>query len=129
MKNKTIRQVVNFDIPPHEVYELLMESKKHSQLTGSHANISRKVGGKFTAYDGYIDGVNLEIIEDKKIVQKWRGSDWPQGHYSIATFELKKSNSGTKLIFTQTDVPEEQYEPISQGWFEHYWNKIKKSMS
>lgn len=89
MKTKTIRQIVVFKASPHDVYEALMDSKKHSKFTGAKAIISREVGGKINAYDGYIEGVNVELVPDKKIVQKWRGSDWPEGHYSTATFELE----------------------------------------
>ena len=126
MKDITIKQSVTFKATPHEIYQMLMDSKKHAEFTESSASISRKVGGKISAYEGYIDGVNLELISDKKIVQKWRGSDWLDGHYSIATFELKKVNGGTKLMFTQTNVPEENYTSIRDGWIEHYWNKMKK---
>ena len=128
MQTRTIRQTATFKASPHEVYEVLMDSRKHSVFTGSKASISRKVGGKFTAYDGYIEGVNLELVTDEKIVQSWRGSDWAEGHYSKATFSLKKIERGTKLTFTQTEVPEEQYEPISQGWRDYYWNPMKEML-
>ena len=126
MKTKTIKQIVNFNTTPHEVYEALMDSKKHTEFTVASAKISRKVGGKFTAYDGYIEGTNLELALGKKIVQKWRGSDWPKRHYSVATFLLQKIKTGTKLKFVQTGVPDEQYKPISHGWHEHYWDKMKR---
>ena len=61
-------------------------------------------------------------------MQKWRASDWREGHYSTATFELQSTDDGTKLKFTQTDVPEEQYKDISGGWIEHYWDKMKKML-
>jgi hypothetical protein len=70
MKTKTIRQQVTFkDTTPHELYEWLMDSKKHSQFTGQKAVINRKVGGKFKAGDGWIEGMNLELIQDKLILQ------------------------------------------------------------
>jgi activator of HSP90 ATPase len=128
VKTKTIRQSATFRGTPHEVYEALMDSRKHSKFTGSKASISRRIGGKFTAYDGYIEGFNLELVPDEKIVQSWRGSDWPEGHYSKATFALKKVEGGTRLVFTQTNVPEEQYEPISQGWRDYYWRPMKEML-
>ena len=82
--SKNIRQTATFKASPHEVYEALMDAKKHSDFTGEDAKISRKVGGKFTIYGGEIDGTNLELVPDKKIVQSWRYSDWPEGHYSTA---------------------------------------------
>ncbi len=128
MKTRTIKQSATFKASPHEVYEALVDSRTHSVFTGSKASISRKIGGKFTAYDGYIEGVNLELVPDQKIVQSWRGSDWPEGHYSKATFSLKKVEGGTRLTFTQTDVPTEQYDPISQGWRDYYWKPMKEML-
>ena len=125
---KVIRQKVIFKASPHEIYEMLMDSKKHAEFTGDDAEISRKVGGKITAYGGYIEGENLELAKDRKIVQKWRGSDWLEGHYSTAAFELKPVEGGTQLIFVQTNVPDGQYEAISKGWTEHYWDKMKKAL-
>ena len=128
MKTKTIKQSVNFKATPHEVYEALMDSKKHSKFTSSRASISRNIGGKFIAYDGYISGTNLELVPDKKIVQSWTCTDWSEGHFSKATFLLKKIAKGTKLVFTQTGVPEEFYEEISNGWHEHYWEHMKRML-
>jgi activator of HSP90 ATPase len=129
MKTKTIKQTVTFNASPHEVYEMLMDSEKHSEFTEAAARISRKVGGRFSTYDDYSTGTNIELVQDRKIVQKWRGSDWPERHYSVATFDLQGSGGKTKLVFTQTDVPEDQYEAISQGWKEFYWEKMKKMIS
>lgn len=126
MKTKTIRQSATIKAPPSDVYDALMDSRKHSKFTGGKASISRKIGGKFTAYDGYIEGVNLELVLNEKIVQSWRGSDWPEGHYSRATFALKKVPGGTQLSFTQSGVPEEFYEDISQGWRDYYWKPMKE---
>ncbi len=128
MKTKTIHQSVTFKDSPHEVYEALMDSEKHSEFTGSEAKISRAVGGKFTVYGGEIEGVNLYLVSDQKIVQSWRYSDWQEGHYSKATFLLKKVDGGTNLNFTQTDVPEEHYEDISQGWHDYYWGPMKEML-
>ncbi len=128
MKTKTIHQSVTFKASPHEVYEALMDSEKHSKFTESEAKISRAVGGKFTVYGGEIEGVNLYLVSDQKIVQSWRYSDWQEGHYSKATFLLKKVDGGTSLIFTQTDVPEEHYDDISQGWHDYYWGPMKEML-
>jgi activator of HSP90 ATPase len=126
MKTKTIKQKVRFQATPHEVYEALMDSERHSEFTGSKAEISREVGGRFSAYDGWIEGKNLVLEPDKKIVQTWRGEDWPAGFYSTATFELSGVEAGTELLFTQTGVPVEHFSDIDKGWVEHYWTPMKK---
>lgn len=105
-----------------------MDSKKHAKFTGDRAEISRRVGGKISAFDGYIQGTNIELVPDEKIAQKWRSSDWPEGHWSTVRFEFKRVPNGTRLVFTQTDVPEDDYEAKSEGWVEHYWDKMKKEL-
>jgi activator of HSP90 ATPase len=126
---RTIRQSVTVGTSPAKVYEILMDSKKHARLTGSAASISRKVGGRFTSFEGYADGVNLELQPGKKIVQSWRASDWPGNHYSKATFALKKVKGGTRLTFTQTGVPNSQYASIKQGWIDYYWTRLRERFS
>jgi activator of HSP90 ATPase len=127
---KTIEQSVTFNASPHDVYEALMDSEKHSRFSGAKASISREVGGSFTAYDGALSGTILELVPDVKIVQTWRGSDdgWVPGHYSTATFSLEAVNSGTRLTFVQTGVPEQSFEQISQGWHTYYWPKMKQML-
>ena len=128
MQTKNIRQTAVFRASPHLVYEALMDAKLHAQFTGGKAVISRKVGGKFSVFDGYAEGVNLELVPDVKIVQSWRAGDWPAGHYSRAAFSLQKIEGGTKLTFSQIGVPEEQYEDVKQGWRDYYWTPMKEML-
>ena len=128
MKTKNIRQSVSFKAVPHRVYELLMDSRKHTRFTGAPARISRRPGGKFTAFDSYISGVNIELVPDKRIVQAWRGTDWPDGHYSLVFFSLDKVREGTRLTFIQIGVPEKELKGISAGWREFYWKPMKKML-
>lgn len=130
VKTKTIRQKAEFNATPHEVFEALMDSKKHAQFTGGKATISRKVGGKFSAFDGYAQGVNLEIVAGKKIVQTWRANEegWPQEHYSKVFFVFKKTAKGTLLEFTHEGVPEAVSQSIAQGWKDYYWSPMKKML-
>jgi activator of HSP90 ATPase len=128
METRNIKQSVTIKASPHDVYEALMDSKKHAKFTGGKASISRVVGGKFNAFDDYCEGVNLELVPDKKIVQSWRANDWLEGHYSKATFAFKATQGGTNLTFTQTGVPEDQYDAVSQGWREYYWAPMKEML-
>ena len=125
---KSIRQSVTINASPKAVYDALVDSEKHSLFSGSKASISRRVGGTFTAYDGYAEGVNLELVPGRKIVQSWRASDWPDGHYSKATFAISKVKDGAKLTFTQTGIPDRQYESIKEGWIDFYWKPLKEML-
>jgi activator of HSP90 ATPase len=126
METKAIRQTVILSASPHDVYEALMDSNKHAAFTGGRASISREAGGKFSTFDGYAEGVNLELAPDRKIVQTWRAEDWPEGHYSRITISLSAVKGGTRLNFYQTGVPVENFKDIFQGWQDYYWEPMKE---
>src|SRR5215467_10639465 len=111
----TIRQTVIFNAPPQDVYEVIMDSKKHESLSGEKADISREVGGAFKAWGDHISGFNLVLQPGRKIVQAWRARDWWADHYSIATFELRQMEVGTELRFTQIGVPPHRFDGHSRG--------------
>ena len=125
LKTRTVKQSVLLPSSPQEIFALLMESRKHSRFTGSTAVIDARPGGKFSAYDGYIEGTNLEIEPGKKIVQRWRGRDWPAGHYSTVTFLFKKAAASTRVEFTHQGIPAAEFEGIKQGWNDFYWKRMK----
>lgn len=120
-----LKQTATFKASPHAVYEILMDEKQHATLTGGKAQISREVGGDISMYDDDIQGKNMQLIPDKKIVQSWRYRDWPIGHYSTVTFILEPSVEGTHLIFTQEDIPDFKFDEIKQGWKDYYWKPMK----
>jgi activator of HSP90 ATPase len=125
---KTIIQAVKINAPAHDVYEAFMDSRKHAEFTGGTARISRKVGGSFSVFDKYASGKNLELTQDKRIVQSWRAEDWPEGKLSKITITLKEARGVTTLGFKQTGVPDPFYRDISQGWKGYYWKPLKKML-
>lgn len=122
---KKIKQQVNFSCKPSELFNIILDSKLHTKVTGAKASVSKKVGGKFTAYDGYCYGKNLKITANKLIVQSWRATDWPEKHFSTLSFEFQKTDTGTKMIFSQENIPDDQFESIKKGWVDFYFNPIK----
>lgn len=126
MKTKTLRQTVAFKASPREVYEMLMDSKKHARLSGEPAKISRKVGGAFTAWDKHISGFNLALKPGRKIVQAWRATGWWPDHYSIAIFDIEKAKGGARLRFTQIGIPPHRYSGHYRGWIEAYWTPMNE---
>jgi activator of HSP90 ATPase len=130
MKTKSIRQSATIpNAKPSDIYDALMTSKGHSKFTGAPAKIDNKVNAKFTAYGGYVEGKNLELIKNKKIVQHWRGREWEKGHFSKITYNLKSVKGGTRISFYQSGIPEKEAKHIKKGWIEHYWMPLKKMFS
>ncbi|HYM40456.1 MAG TPA: SRPBCC domain-containing protein [Thermoplasmata archaeon] len=122
----TIRQTVTFDATPHAVFEALLDPKKHAAFTGAKASISRKVGGKMSAWDGYIEGKNLRIEKDKVIVQSWRTTEFEEGDPdSQVMFRFSRKGKGTRLSFVHSKVPDRLAESFRQGWIDNYWVPLK----
>ena len=126
MKNETIRQKITVNAKPIEVYDAFVDAKKHSAFTGSKATGEGRVGAKFTAWDGYISGKNMELEKGRKIVQEWITTDWPEG-YPPSRLELnfKKTEGGTEISLVQSEVPKEQAEELKKGWTDYYWEPLK----
>jgi activator of HSP90 ATPase len=125
-----IRQTITFDAKPPVIYSMLMDSRKHAAFTGAPAKIGKRAGDRVSAHGGYIAAYQVELVKNKRIVQAWRGADWPKGAWSIATFEFKTARGGrTKLTFTQHGVPPKLVEHFKQGWYESYWDAIKAMLA
>jgi activator of HSP90 ATPase len=121
-----IHQEVTFDAPPARIYQAFMDSKEHSAFTGAPAQIEGKEGGTFSVYGGHVIGRNLELVPDRRIVQAWRSTDWPEGWYSMLRVELSASGGKTRLVLDHDAVPEEQHERVNGGWKMMYFDPLKK---
>lgn len=121
-----IKQTVTFNARPGVVFEALMSSKKFSQFTGAPAKIGAAAGRPFTAFGGYVIGINLDVTKNKSIVQAWRVKNWPKGVWSVASFQLAAAKGGkTKLSFSHTGVPASSVKGITAGWKGSYWTPLK----
>jgi len=124
---KTIKQKVTFRAPPEEIYDLLTESKKYAAVTGKKAAIGKTAGAKFSVYGGQASGIIVELVRNKRIVQAWRGHSFPDGIFSMATFNLRKTlRGGTELVLVHRGVPKEMIPFIEKSWRKYNWEPIKK---
>jgi activator of HSP90 ATPase len=98
-------------------------------LPDKPAEISREAGGAFALYGGFITGRHIELVPDVRVVQAWRAGDWPPGVYSIASFELVKQGSGSKIVFDHTGFPKGKAESLALGWKTHYWEPLAKVLA
>jgi activator of HSP90 ATPase len=107
-----------------------VDPKKHAAFTGSGATGTQKVGGTFTAGDGYIKGKYVELEPGKRIKHEWTTTEWPAGYPpSIVEITLKPKGTGTELTMVHSKVPAEQKEYYAKGWKEYYWEPLRKCFS
>jgi activator of HSP90 ATPase len=112
---------------PKQVYEAYVDPKIHSEFTDSKVTGKPVIGGKFTAWDGYISGKFLELEEGKKVVQEWSSTDFPEGaspsRLELTFFAVPK---GTEIVMVHSNVPKDQEAETAEGWIEFYWEPLKE---
>lgn len=103
--------------PPEEVYIALTNPATIRLWTGEVAEMSTEPGTEFSLWDGSIVGRNLEFEEGKKIVQQWY---FDQDEPSIVTLKLHEHKQGTSLEIRHTNIPDEEYDDVVEGWNNTY---------
>ncbi|MBI9067533.1 MAG: SRPBCC domain-containing protein [Salinivirgaceae bacterium] len=88
------------------------------------AKMDAKEGTEFELWDGDICGKNLKVIENKELVQEWYFDDLAEP--SIVTIKLHPEKTGTSVELNHTNIPEDAYENINEGWREYYIGAIKR---
>lgn len=112
-----------------EIYSAWLSSEGHTNMTGGEATTSAKAGDDFTAWDGYIEGKNIELKPYNRIVQSWRTSQF-EAHEEDSQIEilLNEVDGQTELTLIHTNVPESG-EHYKQGWENHYFQPMKDYFS
>jgi activator of HSP90 ATPase len=95
-------------------------------MTGSAAKVVSRVGGKFSAWDGYITGKTLELTVNSRIVQSWRTSEFAETDPdSRIEIRLAPTKTGTRLTLTHSGIPEGQAASYRSGWEEWYFSPMR----
>jgi activator of HSP90 ATPase len=106
---------------PERLYNAWLDSGEHSHFTGGKAEIDARPGGAFTAWDGYIQGVTLELEPFKRIVQSWRTTDFPDDcPDSRLEVVFRQVKNGTEMQLIHTGLPDGQAKSYEDGWCDYY---------
>jgi activator of HSP90 ATPase len=124
-----IQQTVRFRTTPHALFEMYLDSKKHSKSTGMTARVSRKLGGRFRAFAGKLEGKNLLIVHDRQIVQLWRATHWKKEDWSILILTFSKVTGGAQIDLVHVGVPAYDQKGVRKGWPKFYWRPWKKFLA
>jgi activator of HSP90 ATPase len=110
------------DVSAEQIYRSWLNSKAHSSFTGSPAQIDGRIGGMFTAWDGYISGRTLEMEPYRRILQAWRTTEFPEDSPdSRLEIIIEEAKGGTKITLRHTEIPAGQGDNYREGWEEYYF--------
>lgn len=111
---------------PDRVYATWLSSDGHSAMTGGKAEVNAVVGQPFTAWDGYIEGKNVALEPNRRIVQTWRTTEFPSASPdSKVEVLLEPVGAGTRVTIRHSDLPEDQGPDYESGWLVHYFSPMK----
>lgn len=124
-----IQQSVEFEkATPEELFDILMDSQKHSEIIKAKVRISRREGDSFSAFNGMVTGKNLAIVPNKMTVQSWRGNVWKEDDLDSTVIMIFTSTKrGAKIDLIHANVPD-QFVRVEK-WKELYWEPMKAYLS
>lgn len=122
MKMKTFKKSFKINAEPSDVYSALTNPYTIELWTGYPAVMSTEPGSEFSLWEGDITGKNIEFIQDKKVVQEWDFGDTPEK--SVVTITIQKDREESMVTVEHTNIPDEDFEEIAEGWREYYFGAI-----
>lgn len=115
---KDLKKYFIIPAPPEEVYLALTVQTTIELWTGDAAVMTAEPDTEFSMWDESINGKNLEFEPNKKIVQQWYFGE--QEEPSIVTIKLHPHEEGTSMEVRHTNIPDSDFEDISDGWTNSY---------
>jgi uncharacterized protein YndB with AHSA1/START domain len=108
---------------PEDIYSAITNPLTIQLWTGEDAEMSTEPGSEFSMWEGSISGKNLEFETNKKVVQQWYFGD--QETPSIVTIKLHPHKQGTSVELRHTNIPDEAFDDIVEGWNENYFGALE----
>ena len=110
---------------PEDIYNALTNPFSIELWSGYPAVLKLEKNSEFSLWEGDITGKILEFEKDTKLVQEWFFGENELS--SIVTINIfpKKSNK-TYVVLSHTNIPDEDYDNIVEGWTDFYLGAIKK---
>src|SRR5262245_12979931 len=126
MAKDQIRLTRVFPVDAQRIYDAWLDSARHTAFTGgAAATIEPRVGGRHTAWDGYVEGEILELEPGRRIVKSWRSTDFPEGEGpSRLEVLLEPTEGGTLVTLLHSDLPEGEGGRFEEGWRDYYFNPM-----
>lgn len=121
---KDFKKYFRITAEPKDVYNALTNKFMIEIWTGESAEMEEVAGTDFSLWDGSICGRNLEFVKDQKIVQEWYFGE--QDEPSVVTIKLHPDKSGTSMEVKHTNIPDDAYDNIVEGWKEDYFDALNQ---
>lgn len=107
---------------PKEVFDHWLSADGHAAMTGAAAEVDPQPGGRFTAWDGYIEGVTKKIDRKKRqIVQTWRTAHFSRrAADSRLEVTFRAFRGQTQVLLEHTRLAKGDGAKYTEGWYKFY---------
>ncbi len=120
---KNIKRYYTLNAQPEDIYAALTNEAMIEIWTGEKAIMKAAEGTHFSLWDGSITGINIQLEENKLLVQHWDFGE--QKEPSVVTIKLHPHKKGTSVELIHENIPDEAFDNISGGWDEDYFGALK----
>jgi activator of HSP90 ATPase len=125
----TLHETTEFRTTAEELFTTFTDPQRLAAFTRSPPKVftGAQPGGKFELFGGNVSGEYTVLESPKRIVQKWRLAQWPQGHYSTLEirFDQNDIDRVTNMRVQWEGVPVGQEEVTKTNWDNYYVRSIK----
>lgn len=123
---KNLKKYYNIPADTQDVFTALTNPFTIELWTGEKAIMSKEEGFEFNLWDGDIVGKNLTIKPNELIIQQWYFDEEDDKNPSIVTLKLWDVKGSTSVELLHTNIPDEAFENIIDGWDNAYFGAIAK---
>jgi activator of HSP90 ATPase len=119
---KDFKKSFKINAEPSDVYSAITNPYTIELWSGYPAKMSEEPGSEFSLWEDDIIGKNIEFVTNRKVVQEWYFGN--QNEKSIVTITIKPDGENSEVIVDQTNIPDEDFADIAEGWREFYIGAI-----
>ena len=119
---KTFKKTFRINAEPSDIYSALTNPYTIELWSGYPAQMSTEPGSEFSLWEGDITGMNIEFIQDKKIVQEWYFGD--QKEKSLVNITITPDREFSNVTVEHSNIPDADFNDIAEGWREYYIGAI-----
>ncbi|XP_077420158.1 activator of 90 kDa heat shock protein ATPase homolog 1b [Vanacampus margaritifer] len=117
----------NFHTSPEDLYRVFVNQEMTQAFTHGPATVEGEKGGRFRLLGGNVLGEFTHLVQNQKIVMKWRYNNWPCEHYATVTLTFADRSSETELRVDCRGVPDDDEDRTKDGWRRFYLEAIKQT--
>lgn len=124
----TLHLEPEFNTTAEQLYITLLDGSRIVAWTRSPPEIESfppKEGSSFSLFGGSIQGKFLKLVQNERIVQLWRLSDWKEGHYAELDIQLVQGAGETKMVVKWSGIPIGEEDRVRGNFEDYYIRSIK----